>query len=364
MRKLAKVEARRPVPLRERIACGAPLIAVLTFATPACAQPPSFAGKTITMIVGAGSGGGTDSSGRLIAQFLAEHLPGKPAFVVRNMPGANGMTGMNYFTQQTQPDGLSITMGSSSQADPLHYRRPQSKYDPTTFEMIGGAGRGGTVLIINKEAEKRLFDKTQRPVVMGSLIGVPRSGMQMTAWGIELLDWNAKWVVGYHSTNDLLLALERGEIDMTSTANLQHFQKLMKLGQFKALAQSGSIHEGKLTARADFVGAQLFPELVAKKVEGPLITGAFRFWTAMTVIDKWVALPPKTPQPFIDAYRAVYANALRDPGFIEMGQKISEDFSPMPHQDVKALVELIGGTPVESVDFIAGMLKRQGLEGD
>ena len=186
----------------------------------------------------------------------------------------------------------------------------------------------------------------------------------MTAWGIELLDWNAKWVVGYHSTNDLLLALERGEIDMTSTANLQHFQKLMKLGQFKALAQSGSIHEGKLTARADFVGAQLFPELVAKKVEGPLITGAFRFWTAMTVIDKWVALPPKTPQPFIDAYRAVYANALRDPGFIEMGQKISEDFSPMPHQDVKALVELIGGTPVESVDFIAGMLKRQGLEGD
>jgi hypothetical protein len=271
---------------------------------------------------------------------------------------------MNYFTQQVAPDGLTITMGSSSQADPLHYRRAQSKYDPTTFEMIGGAGRGGTVLIINKEAERRLADKTQRPVVMGSLIGVPRSGMQAAAWGVELLDWNLKWVVGYQSTNALLLALERGEIDMTSTANLQQYQKLMAIGGFKAVSQSGSLHEGKLSARGDFGEAPLFPDMVAKKVEGPLVTAAFKFWTAMTVIDKWVALPPKTPQAYVDAYRAVYADALRDPTFIEMGQKISEDFAPMPHKDVMALVDLIGGTPPEAVDFIANMLRKQGLETD
>jgi hypothetical protein len=45
---------------------------------------------------------------------------------------------------------------------------------------------------------------------MGSLSGIPRSGMQMAAWGIELLDWNAKWVIGYRGTNELTLALERG----------------------------------------------------------------------------------------------------------------------------------------------------------
>ena len=328
------------------------------------AQTPLFQGKTITMIVGAGSGGGTDQAGRLIASYLAENLPGKPAFVVRNIPGANGMTGMNYFTQLVPADGLGITMGSSSQADPLHYRRPQSKYDPTTFEMIGGAGRGGTVLIINKDAERRLYDKSQKPVIMGSLIGVPRSGMQMTAWGVELLDWNAKWVVGYHSTNDLLLALERGEIDMTSTGNLQHFQKLMKLGQFKALAQSGTVQGGKLTPRPDFADAPLFPDMVARRINTPLATQAFAFWTAMTTIDKWVALPPKTPQPYVDAYRAIYELALRNPEFVEQGHKISEDFTPMNHKDVKALVDVIGHTPTDAVDFIGSMLRRQGLESD
>ena len=328
------------------------------------AEAPSFQGKTITMIIGAGAGGGTDSSGRLIASFLADHLPGKPALVVRNMPGANGVTGMNFFAQQAAADGLTITMGSSSQADPLHYRRPQSRFDPATFEMIGGAGRGGTVLIINKAAEARLFDKTRKPVVMGSLVGVPRSGMQATAWGVELLGWNVKWVVGYQSTNDLLLALERGEIDMTSTGNLQQYQKLINLGGFRAFSQSGAIHGGKLVARPDFGDAPMFPDMVAKRVTTPLMEKAFTFWSAMTSIDKWVALPPATPKPLVDVYRATYADAMHSPEFIELGQKISEDFTPMAWTDVAALVRTIGGTPPEAVNFIADMLRGQGLETD
>ncbi len=340
------------------------LTALLASCFAGLAQTPSFQGKTITMVIGAAAGGGTDSSGRLIASYLAENLPGKPALVVRNIPGANGVTGMNFFNQQVPPDGLGITMGSSSQADPLHYRRPQSKYDPVTFEMIGGAGRGGTALIINKDAEKRLYDKTQKPVVMGSLVGVPRSGMQMTAWAIELLGWNAKWVVGYHSTNDLFLALERGEIDMTSTGNLQHFQKLMKLGQFKPVSQSGTAQNGKLVSRPEFGDAPLFPDMVASQINTPLIKGAFSFWSAMTSIDKWVALPPKTPKAFVDVFRATYDTASRNQEFIDMGQKISEDFSPMTHTDVTALVKTIGETPPEGVNFIADMLRRQGLETD
>ena len=63
---------------------------------------------------------------------------------------------------------------------------------------------------------------------MGALGGVPRSGMQTTAWGIDYLGWNAKWVLGYRGTNDLMVALERGEIDMTSTGNLFQIQKFLE----------------------------------------------------------------------------------------------------------------------------------------
>src|SRR5204863_581083 len=107
----------------------------------------------------------------------------------------------------------------------------------TTFAFVGGIGRGGTVMLLRKDAEPRLHDRAAAPVIMGALGGVPRSGMQTTAWGIEYLGWNAKWVVGYRGTNDLMIALERGEIDMTSTANLFQLQKFLDSGRFKILSQ-------------------------------------------------------------------------------------------------------------------------------
>ena len=77
-------------------------------------------------------------------------------------------------------------------------------------------------------------------------------GMQTTAWGIEILGWNAKWVLGYPGTNDLFMALDRGEIDMTSTGNLFLIQRLIGTGQFKILVQSGTLRNGVLVGRPDF----------------------------------------------------------------------------------------------------------------
>jgi tripartite-type tricarboxylate transporter receptor subunit TctC len=78
------------------------------------AEEASFAGKQVTMIIGSAPGGGTDTSGRVIANFIAAHLPGKPSLIVRNIPGAQGLTAMNHFVKQVAADGLTITMGSTT----------------------------------------------------------------------------------------------------------------------------------------------------------------------------------------------------------------------------------------------------------
>src|SRR2546421_8731202 len=83
------------------------------------AEPASLKGKTVTMIVGFAAGGGTDLSGRLIASFLGKYLPGEPNVVTQNVPGAEGMNAMNFFALQVKPDGLTLTMGSGSVADPM-----------------------------------------------------------------------------------------------------------------------------------------------------------------------------------------------------------------------------------------------------
>jgi hypothetical protein len=300
----------------------------------------------------------------LVASLLANHLPGKPAVMVRNIPGAQGITAMNFFVKQVVPDGLTVMTGATTQADPLLYRKPQSQFDPTTFAFVGGVGRGGTVMLIRKDAEPRLHDRSAAPVVMGALGGVPRSGMQTTAWGIEYLGWNAKWVLGYRGTNELMIALERGEIDMTSTANLFQIQNFMDTGRFKILSQSGTLQRGDTVPRPEFGDAPMFARLMQGKIKDPIIQKAFDYWATMTSLDKWFALPPSTPDAFVRVHREAYDAASSGTEFAELGKKISEDLEPMRHDDVTFLINRLGGTPPEAVAAISAMLRKQGVEAE
>ena len=340
----------------------AALLAALIGCTVALAQGAGlFQGKTVTVIIGFAAGGGTDTFGRMAANFFAQYLPGSPTVIVRNVPGADGVTALNYFVEQAAPDGYSITVAASTTADPLNWRKPQAHFNPTKFDVIGGAGRGGVLLVINKEAEKRLTDKQAKPVVMGSLSGLPRSGMQMTAWGIEYLDWNAKWVIGYRGTTELMIALERGEIDMTSTGNLFHVQRLLATGQFKVLVQTGMLRNGRRVARPEFADVPVIEYLLAGKIADPLMRDAYSYWSANSSIDKWTALPPNSPKVMVDAYRVAYGKMMLDPDFVDRGRRMSDDFEPWPHTDVEFLINRLGAIQMEAIDRLGVMLKKQGL---
>ena len=320
------------------------------------------AGKSVNLVITSASGGGTDAYGRLAGRFLEKYLPGSPTVVPRNIPGADGITAMNYVVQQSVPDGSTVVVTSNTMADPLNFRKPQSHFNPVDFVVIGGGGRGGEVLMIKKEAKKRLYDKSQPPAVMGSLGGIPRSGMQMTAWGIEALGWNAKWVVGYRGTNELTLALERGEIDMTSTANLFLIQRLIATGNFEILCQSGTLKNGALTSRPEFGDAPVFTKLLEGKLKDPLAAKAFEYWSTIAVTDKWMALPPKTPKAVTEIYRAAYAKSMADPEFLQAGKNISDDFVPLSAPEVEILIQKLGSLPLEATEYMTVILRKQGLD--
>jgi tripartite-type tricarboxylate transporter receptor subunit TctC len=322
---------------------------------------PSFKGKTITLIVGSEPGGGTDASGRTVAPYLRKYLPGQPNVVVQNMPGAGGMTALNYFVQRTQTDGLTAINGSISMIDPISFRRSSSQYDPKTLRFAGGIGRGGTVIFINKNAEPRLFDKSKKPVVIGSVLAIPRSAMQPALWCIEYLGWNAEWIVGYHGTNEVMLALDRGEIDMTSTGNIFQIQERVNSGQLKILNQSGSIENGQIVRRQDFGDAPLFPDLMKGKIKDSTAQKAFDYWVALNSGDKWLALAPGTPEPIVAAYRDAFKQIAADPEFLERGEKISEGFAPMTARDVEGIAQTLADTPPEAIDYTKALMRKQGI---
>jgi tripartite-type tricarboxylate transporter receptor subunit TctC len=343
-------------------ACAGIVLGILSLALPAqAASPIDFKGKTITMIIGFGAGGGTDAVGRLVVPYLEKSLPGKPTIIVRYMPGASGMTSFNYLIRQTAPDGLTFTIGTNDQVDPVNYRKAQVQYDPTKLEYVGGFGRGGFALLVNRDAEARLYDKSAKPLVMGSVGGWPRAATQVTAWGIEFLGWNARWVTGYRGTKDLFIALERGEIDMTATANSSEIESAIGSGKFRVLNQSGSLENGKFVGRTDLHGAPLVPDIMANKIADPLAQKAFEYWKNITATDKFLALAPGTPGPVVTAYREAFREMVGEPDFMERGRKISDYFTIMTHDDVEILVNALAATPPEVVDYLTAMLGRQGV---
>jgi hypothetical protein len=268
---------------------------------------------------------------------------------------------MNYFAQQVKPDGLTIAMGSGSVADPHNFRKPQSQYDPTKYAFVGGAGRGGSMLIISKDAEKRLYDRNAQPVMMGSPGGSPRSGVQIAAWGIEFLGWNAKWVAGYRGTSDLFVALERGEVDMTASSNMHQIDKLLATGKFKVLLQSGAMKDLQIRPRSELPDVPLLTNIMAGKIADPVAAKSFEYWTTLHSEDKWLVLPAGTPPEIVQAYREAFARMVTDEEFLGRAKAMAEDFSPAYYQDLQLWMKKLGDIPPESVDFLATMLRRQGV---
>ena len=330
----------------------------------AVAQAPvDFKNKQISMLIGSTTGGGTDTTGRLVAPFLTKYLPGHPGIIVRNMPGAEGLVALNHFVTQADRDGLTIVTGDAPAIDPLRYRSPQSRYDPAKFEYFGGIGRGGSMLIISSAAEKRLHDKAAAPVTMGIASAIPRSGQLLAAWGMGLLGWNAKWVVGYRATNALMFALQQGELDMTATSNLFSLGDLIESGKFQVLVQSGGIQDGKTVPRPEFRDVPLLSDLLAGKLANPIAAKSFDYWRSVLMVDKFLALPPGTPKPIVETYRQAYAEMIADPDFSERGRRMSEVFEPISIADVNHLVKNVVDTPPEAVEYLNSLLRKQGING-
>jgi tripartite-type tricarboxylate transporter receptor subunit TctC len=341
--------------------CLALLVAAIASTTAAAQDSPSFAGKTVTVIVGAAPGGSTDTSARLIAPYLAKYLPGAPAAVVQNRPGASGMTALNVFANQVAPNGLTAVIASGSQIDPMIYRVPHSQYDPSKFAIIGGVGIGGSIILIHNKALPRLTEKGAPPVVVGTISGVPRSGMQMAAWGADYLGWNIKWITGYRGNPELMLAFERGEIDMTAFANTTLKPELFDKGKYTILYQSGSDAATVPATMPQLAAVPLLTDAMQGKISDPLAQNAFRYWQNISSINNWIGLPPNTPGAIVETYRAAYRKTMVDPDFLAQAAKMGNDVTVVSPESMEKTINTLAALPPEALGYMRKVLVRQGL---
>jgi tripartite-type tricarboxylate transporter receptor subunit TctC len=331
------------------------------YSAAATAQEVSLKGKTVSLIINSPPGGGTDTAARLGGAALVKYLPGAPQANFRNIPGGGGLKANNYFFSQVPPDGTTLISGSRTQISPAKLRGNQVKYDPSKYEFVGGDANLGTVMLVRKEAVSRLTDPKAQTVVYGDIDGM-RSGVLISLWAKEYLGWNLRWVIGYAGTSAMLMSLQSGELDMAANQNAFHVVPMLKSGSFVGLAQLGILDEsGKRVRREAFADIPLLDEIILPKLNEKE-TKIFEMMQQDFTVNKWMALPPATPKPFVETYRAAYMKAVKDPDFLKVAtQQLGEDYAPLTGAQMQKIVTDLVNTSDEELEYVAKLRKKYGL---
>src|SRR5258707_7133213 len=172
-----------------------------------------YKGKAVARVGGSSTGGGYDTMTRAIARFIGKHIPGNPTVVVRNRPGAGGITALNYIYNTAERDGTVLALvQNNTPLEPL-FGTKQARYDATRLNWLGTPSfEVAMVLLWHTVPVNSVADLKARATQMGA------SGANSTpAFYARLLNatlgTKMKIVNGYPGQNEALLAMERGELD-------------------------------------------------------------------------------------------------------------------------------------------------------
>ncbi len=307
--------------------------------TPAGAQTPEafYAGKTVNLIVGYSVGGGYDIYGRALARHIGRHIPGTPAVVVQNMPGAGSQKSLEYLLTVATKDGL--TMGTFSRTLAIAPLIEGAKYDPTRLEWIGSISTDASTCVAwHASPVKTWEDLKTKPFTVGGLGKASDPDMYATILRV-MFGLNVKLVSGYPGTNDVALAMERGEVEGMCGFSYSSLRASRK----------NWLDERKATI---LVQAALKPDPAIPEV--PMLldkTATIEQRQALSLIlapqhvARPFAMPPGTPADRLQAVRSAFLATMTDPEFVKEAKTAGLDIDPMPGLAIAELYKKIYATP-------------------
>ena len=305
-------------------------VLALLLALPANAQS-FYEGKTITIVTSTGVGGTYDVTARLISRHMPRFIPGKPTMVVQNMPGGGNVLATNFMYTIAPKDGTSIA--TVHNAMPLHQVLGGQgvRFDAGKFEWLGSSGAENEVILVWHTTGIRTLDEVKkREVILGGtgagsgIVIIPRL---MNA----LLGTRFKIVTGYKSSEDVNLALQRGEIEARAFSLIS------------ITAQRGEwLRDKKITILAQ-VGARRAHEIP----DIPLVTELarseddrqiFKLMSSAPGLGRPYLAPPGVPADRLAILRSAFAATMKDKAFLAEAEKLQIDIDPIGAADITQLV--------------------------
>ena len=316
-------------------------------AAPAFAQDVAefYKGKTITLIVGGSEGGGYDTMARAIGRHIGRYIPGNPAIVARNMPGASGMAAANHLYNASEKDGTVIGLLQNNNPLAQLFGNKAARFDATKFNWLGTPSIEVAVVVVWHAAPVNSVDDLRAKETSMGASGV-QSGQAFVGRLLnETLGTKMRVVPGYKGMNDIFLAMERGEVDgypgvffsaLSATRPNWLLEKKAKI-----IVQFGS-HSLKALPSVPFATD------LASNAEDKLLMEAA---AARQALGRPLVMPPGVPADRLAAMRKALLDTFNDPAFVADASKHRMEITaPQSGQSVQELIGRVSATPANIVE--------------
>ena len=307
------------------------------------AQSPAgdfYRGKTVSIIVGSGAGGGFDTTARLVARHIARHIPGTPTVIVVNMPGGGGLVAANYVFSAAAKDGTVIGLFHEAQIMNQLTGGEGVNFDLREFNWLGSSYDDPNVCIVRTDAPVTDFkDMVGRatPIAVGgtgpgsNTYDAPR--VLAAATGASL-----RAVAGYPTTNDVRVGIERGELQgmcLGWESVRSASGRWLDDGYVRVFVQNGA------EPHMELPDVPLALEFARNEDSRTLL----RLVDAPGAMAKPFALPPGVEADRVEVLRAALLATYGDPTFIEEAGAMKLEFQPKDADQIQQILSEVLATP-------------------
>jgi tripartite-type tricarboxylate transporter receptor subunit TctC len=313
-----------------------------------------YTGKTIEMIVGSDVGGGYDIYTRAIARHIGRYIPGNPTIVVKNMPGAGSGRAAAYLYSVAAKDGTALAaLFPGIVLSPLLDDRVDASIDPTRFIYIGTADSGTRVCATFQSSRTKSFDDA---LTLKTRMGASALGASTRDYVLlkqKTAGTKFDLVMGYKGSAEILLAMERGEVDGLCGWDWSSVKS----------QRPDWIRDGKLNLLVQ-VALEPDPELTRMRVpslwqyiRNENDRKAVELIVSQQLFQRPYVAPPGVPAAQGNRLRAAFEATMRDQQFLEEAAKTRIDINPLSGAKVQQVVEGIYASPRSTVDRAKEILK-------
>lgn len=331
----------------------ASILILLTAVSLGFAQSPAefYKGKNIELYIGYSIGGGYDLYARVLARHIGKHIPGNPTIVPKNMEGAGSLRLANWLARVAPRDGTVFgTVGRGVPFDPL-LGLPGTQFKAPDFSWIGSANNEVSICTSWGTSQiTKIEDVFTKQMIIGGT-GPSDDTVQFPEVLNGVLGTKFKIISGYPGGNDVVLAMERGEVEgrcgwswSTITATHPDWVKDKKIHLLVQLA---------LEKHPDLPDVPVIVDLAKTTEQRQIIKLIF----ARQVVGRPYLAPPGIPKDRLEILRKAFMETMVDQDFLADANKSKLEIAPVTGDKVEALVKEIYETPPAVAQKAGALLK-------